>query len=107
MPFCKETLYDYICVPVRLNFWESWTLRTKDELIEKEIAKMTEERLLAELSNSFFSAERTSVSGMELTSHTKSLKAFKTFQCRLNFPLCNPEEQGKTYKVCRADCFES
>jgi hypothetical protein len=46
------------------------------------------------------------MSGMEMTTAIKCLNTYKKFNCRLNFPLCDPDT-GDTYPVCLSDCTNS
>jgi hypothetical protein len=57
LSFCSEDVYDYVCVPVYHHLWPLHSIKKKDYLVEQEIAKYTEIRLLAELADNRFSDE--------------------------------------------------
>ena len=67
------------------------------------MATSVEKRILAELSQETFSDEHAAVSGLELTTTMSCLKAYKKFNCRYNFPSCDPET-GEVIPVCLTDC---
>lgn len=58
LSFCSEDIYDFVCVPVYHHLWPESTIQNKDYLVEQEIAKYTETRLLAELADNRFSDEK-------------------------------------------------
>jgi hypothetical protein len=78
-------------------------IKEKDFKIEEEVTLNIEQRLLRELARPF-GEESATVSGLELTSKTSCLIAYKQFMCRYNFPLCEPDT-GLTHKVCSKECI--
>ena len=60
-------------------------------MVEEVVVTSIEDRLLAELSQDTFSAEFEAVSGLQLTSGGACLGSYKKFNCRYNFPMCDPE----------------
>ena len=65
-----------------------------------------ETRFLAELANDTFSDEHGAVGGLELTTTLACMDSYKQFNCRYNFPSCDPET-GEVFPVCITDCVDS
>ena len=67
------------------------------------VALNVDERLQAELNNA---SSDVVIPGLFLTSAIKCLNSYKKFNCRLNFPMCDPQS-GKTFPICTQDCDDA
>ena len=91
MQFCAPVVLEHVCIPVFHQLWPDWNLEQKDLIIEKIVATSLEKRILAELSQETFSDDHAAVSGLQLTTTTACQTSYKKFNCRYNFPSCDPD----------------